>query len=135
MKMMITVGLMTGPTKNFNQGRKNMKRILLIMSLTIAALTISQTAEAFGGKEVEVTKEYIVDQCGCVVGRRVTRVVTVARSRPLRSLCECVEGTVECICRPLRRCCCERTKTVVVQKSCCRPPRRQVWRACECDCK
>ena len=70
MKMMITVGLMIGPTKNFNQGRKNMKRILLIMSLTIAALTISQTAEAFGGKEVEVTKEYIVDQCGFVVGRR-----------------------------------------------------------------
>ena len=135
MKMMITVGLMTGPTKNFNQGRKNMKRILLIMSLTIAALTISQTAEAFGGKEVEVTKEYIVDKCGCVVGRRVTRVVTVARPRPLRSLCECVEGTVECICRPLRRCCCERTKTVVVTKDCCRFPRRQVWRACDCDCK
>ena len=129
------VGWMTYPTKNFNQGRMNMKRILLIMSLAIAGLSFSQTAQAFGGREVEVTKEYIVDECGCVVGRRVTRVVTVARPRPLRSMCECVEGAVECICRPLRRCCCERTKTVVVEKSCCRPPRRQVWRACDCDCK
>lgn len=135
MMMMITVGLMIGPTKNFNQGRKNMKRILLIMSLTIAALTISQTAQAFGGKEVEVTKEYIVDEFGCVVGRKVTRIVRVARQRPLRSLCECVEGTVECICRPLRRCCCERTKTVVVTKDCCRIPRRQVWRSCDCEKK
>jgi hypothetical protein len=133
--MMITVGLMNGPTKNFNQGRKNMKRILLIMSLTIAVLTISQTAQAFGGKEVEVTKEYIVDECGCVVGRKVTRIVKVARRRPLRSLCECVEGAVECICRPLRRCCCERTKTVVVTKDCCRIPRRQVWRSCDCEKK
>jgi len=133
--MMITVGLMNGPTKNFNQGRKNMKSILLIMSLTITALTISQTAEAFAGRNVEVTKEYIVDECGCVVGKTVTRVVTVARIRPLRSLCECVEGTVERICRPLRRCCCERTKTVVVTKNCCRPPRRQAWRGCDCESK
>ncbi len=132
---MIVVGLTIGQMKNFNQGRMNMKRILLIMSLAIAGLSFSQTAQAFGGREVEVTKEYIVDECGCVVGRRVTRVVTVARPRPLRSLCECVEGTVECICRPLRRCCCERTRTVVVKKSCCRPPRRQVWRACDCGCK
>jgi len=129
------VGLTIGQMKNFNQGRMNMKRILLIMSLAIAGLSFSQTAQAFGDREVEVTKEYIVDECGCVVGRRVTRVVTVARPRPLRSLCECVEGTVECICRPLRRCCCERTRTVVVKKSCCRPPRRQVWRACDCGCK
>ncbi len=132
---MIVVGLTIGQMKNFNQGRMNMKRILLIMSLAIAGLSFSQTAQAFGDREVEVTKEYIVDECGCVVGRRVTRVVTVARPRPLRSLCECVEGTVECICRPLRRCCCERTRTVVVKKSCCRPPRRQVWRACDCGCK
>ena len=132
--MMITVGPMIGLTKNFNQGRMNMKRILLIMSLAIAGLAFSQTAEAFGGREVEVTKEYIVDQCGYVVGRKVTRVVTVARPRPLRSVCECVEGAVEYVCRPLVRCC-ERTKTVVVEKSCCRPPRRQVWRACDCGCK
>ena len=129
------VGLTIGQMKNFNQGRMNMKRILLIMSLAIAGLSFSQTAQAFGDREVEVTKEYIVDECGCVVGRRVTRVVTVARPRPLRSMCECVEGAVECICRPLRRCCCERTRTVVVEKSCCRPPRRQVWRACDCGCK
>ena len=129
------VGLTIGQMKNFNQGRMNMKRILLIMSLAIAGLSFSQTAQAFGDREVEVTKEYIVDECGCVVGRRVTRVVTVARPRPLRSMCECVEDAVECICRPLRRCCCERTKTVVVEKSCYRPPRRQVWRACDCDWK
>ena len=91
MRTMITVGPMIGLTKNFNQGRMNMKRILLIMSLAIAGLAFSQTAQAFGGREVEVTKEYIVDQCGYVVGRKVTRVVTVARPRPLRSVCECVD--------------------------------------------
>ena len=112
-----------------------MKRILLIMSLAIAGLSFAQTAQAFGGREVEVTKEYIVDECGCVVGRKVTRVVKVARPRPLRSACECVEGAVEYVCRPLVRCCRERTKTVVVEKSCCRTPRRQVWRGCDCGCK
>ena len=128
------VGLTTGQTKNFNQGRMNMKRILLIMSLAIAGLAFSQTAQAFGGREVEVTKEYIVDKCGYVVSSKVTRVVTVARPRPLHSVCECVEDAVEYVCRPLVRCC-ERTKTVVVEKSCCQPPRRQVWRACDCGCK
>ena len=128
------VGLTIGQMKNFNQGRMNMKRILLIMSLAIAGLSFSQTAQAFGGREVEVTKEYIVDECGYVVGSKVTRVVTVARPRPLRSVCECVEDAVKYVCRPLVRCC-ERTKTVVVKKSCCQPPRRQVWRACDCGCK
>ena len=111
-----------------------MRRFILILSL-LGVLAISQTAQAFAGRNVEVTKEYIVDECGCVVGKTVTRVVTVTRIRPLRSLCECVEGTVECITRPLRRCFCERTKTIVVTKDCCRIPRRQVWRSCDCEKK
>ena len=114
-----------------------MRHFIFILSM-LGILAFSQVADAAFGRNVEVTKEYIVDECGCVVGKTVTRVVTVARVRPLRSLCECVEGTVECITRPLRRCCCERTKTVVVTKGCCgtrQVARRNIWRACDCDKK